>query len=91
MTEEGRERASEIIMYHNVMKHFLQDVLSLEQERAEHVACEMEHAVDRDIIERFACFLAFIENVAEQADSHGFMIFIRSLLKVRTVNNTSES
>jgi DtxR family Mn-dependent transcriptional regulator len=62
LTEKGKERASEIVLYHEVMRHFLSDILAIERERAEHVACEMEHAVDRDVIERFACFLAFIEN-----------------------------
>jgi len=63
LTKKGRERATEIVIYHEVMRHFLQDILALEEERAEYIACEMEHAVDRDVIERFACFLAFLENL----------------------------
>lgn len=63
LTKKGRERATEIVIYHEVMRHFLQDILALEKDRAEYIACEMEHAVDRDVIERFACFLAFIENL----------------------------
>ena len=63
LTEEGRRIAEEIVINHEVMRHFLRDVLGLEAERAEYIACEMEHAVDRDVIERFACFLAFVENL----------------------------
>lgn len=62
LTEKGKEQASEIVLYHEVMRHFLSDILALDRERAERVACEMEHAVDRDVIERFACFLAFMED-----------------------------
>ena len=63
LTKKGRERATEIVIYHEVMRHFLQDILALDGERADYIACEMEHAVDRDVIQRFACFLAFIENL----------------------------
>jgi Mn-dependent DtxR family transcriptional regulator len=47
----------------------LSDILAIDRERAEHVACEMEHAVDRDVIERFACFLAFIESSDVEKES----------------------
>ena len=67
LTKKGCERAKEIVIYHEVMRHFLQDVLALDEERAERIACEMEHAVDRDVIERFACFLAYIENLGAEA------------------------
>jgi DtxR family transcriptional regulator, Mn-dependent transcriptional regulator len=63
LTQKGRERATEIVIFHEVMRHFLQDILALDEDRAELIACEMEHAVDRDVIERFVCFLAFIENL----------------------------
>ena len=63
LTKKGRERATEIVIYHEVMRHFLQDILALDEDRAERIACEMEHAVDRDVIERFVCFLAFMENL----------------------------
>lgn len=60
LTAEGREAASDIVTSHEILKHFLEDVLMLDSEKAEDSACRMEHAVDRELIERFACFLAFV-------------------------------
>ena len=69
LTERGKEQALEIVLYHEVMRHFLSDILAIDRERAERVACEMEHAVDRDVIERFVCFLALMENSDGEEES----------------------
>lgn len=61
LTPEGREKAGTIVMNHHIISHFLQSVLALSQQRAERIACEFEHAVDQEVIERFVCFLAFVE------------------------------
>ena len=61
LTREGREKAATIVMNHYIISHFLQSVLALNRERAERLACEFEHAVDQEEIERFVCFLAFVE------------------------------
>lgn len=61
LTEEGREKAATIVLNHYIISHFLQSVLALSRERAERIACGFEHAVDQEAIERFVCFLAFIE------------------------------
>jgi DtxR family Mn-dependent transcriptional regulator len=66
LTEKGREKATDIVMSHQIILHFLKDVLALNEERAEHIACRMEHAVDREVIERFVCFLAFINTTGEK-------------------------
>ncbi|MFO7956573.1 MAG: metal-dependent transcriptional regulator [Candidatus Brocadiia bacterium] len=60
LTEEGRERAEQLVVRHQIVRSFLGDILGLEAERAEQTACDMEHAVDRRALERFVCFLAFI-------------------------------
>ena len=65
LTPEGREKAATIVMNHYIISHFLQSVLALGRERAERVACEFEHAVDQEVIQRFVCFLAFVEKSAE--------------------------
>jgi DtxR family Mn-dependent transcriptional regulator len=65
LTPEGREKAAAIVMNHYIMSHFLQSVLALSRERAERIACEFEHAVDQEVIERFVCFLAFVEKSSE--------------------------
>lgn len=61
LTPEGREAAAKVVVNHEIIRDFLQNVLLLERERAERIACEMEHAVDRDAIKRFACFIAFMQ------------------------------
>jgi DtxR family Mn-dependent transcriptional regulator len=61
LTPEGREKAATIVLNHYIISHFLQSVLALSPERSERVACEFEHAVDQKVIERFVCFLAFVE------------------------------
>jgi DtxR family Mn-dependent transcriptional regulator len=61
LTPEGREKAATIVMNHYIISHFLQSVLALGRERAERIACGFEHAVDQEVIQRFVCFLAFVE------------------------------
>jgi DtxR family transcriptional regulator, Mn-dependent transcriptional regulator len=60
LTKKGRRTAIDIVTNHEILQHFLHDVLMLEPEKAEETACKMEHSVDREIIERFACFLAYV-------------------------------
>jgi DtxR family Mn-dependent transcriptional regulator len=64
LTAEGRNRAATIVMNHSIISHFLQNVLALNRDTAERIACEFEHAVDQEAIERFACFLAFARKSA---------------------------
>ena len=59
LTAKGREKALTIVVNHQIISHFLQNVLALDREKAERIACEMEHAVDKEVMERFVCFLAF--------------------------------
>ena len=69
LTPRGRDKALTIVMNHYIINHFLQSVLALDLKRAEHIAGELEHAVDREAMERFVCFLAFAEKfAAEHAD-----------------------
>lgn len=64
LTPQGRDRAATIVMNHYIISHFLQSVLALSRQTAERIACEFEHAVDQEAIERFACFLAFVRKSA---------------------------
>ena len=69
LTETGRNKAADVVMSHEILLRFLTDVLGIEDEKAEEAACRMEHAVDRLIIERLACFLAFVRKSADAEDS----------------------
>ncbi|MFO7976422.1 MAG: metal-dependent transcriptional regulator [Candidatus Hydrogenedentota bacterium] len=61
LTKEGREKAEQLAIRHNVVRRFLEDVLGLEAVQAETTTCDMEHALDREVLERFVCFVAFIQ------------------------------
>lgn len=57
LTSQGRDCAVIIRRRHEVLKSFLVKVLNLDQETAEKDACQMEHAVSSETIERLVNFL----------------------------------
>ena len=61
LTEAGRTTAQQLADRHLIIKDFLQKILGLGPDRAESTACGMEHVVDSEALERFLCFLAFME------------------------------
>lgn len=60
LSPEGSEHAERIILRRQILEDFLANVLGLEKNHAMSTACNMEHAVDRESMERFVCFLAFV-------------------------------
>ena len=68
LTEKGSEEARRIATRHLIVRDFLRSVLLVEPERAESVACGMEHAIDAEAFERFVCFLAFVKRYAPEGD-----------------------
>ncbi len=61
LTNEGKSKAENIAVRHVIIRRFLEDVLRLDAEHAEETACRMEHAIDQEGLERFVCFLAFMQ------------------------------
>jgi len=61
LSPRGRESAERIVLRHRILKRFLQHVLDIKPQRADSVACRMEHAIDSEALEQFVCFLAFIK------------------------------
>ena len=61
LSPEGRERSEQIVLRHRIIEDFLENVLDIPPERADSIACGMEHAIDREALQRFVCFLAFIK------------------------------
>ncbi len=61
LTEQGRAKAQQLADRHLIIKEFLEKILGLEFDRAEMTACGMEHVVDAEALERFLCFVAFME------------------------------
>jgi DtxR family Mn-dependent transcriptional regulator len=60
LTKEGRSFAEEITRKHQVLKDFLLNVLQIDPDTAEDTACRMEHAIDRQTLERLVCFIEYI-------------------------------
>lgn len=65
LTSEGAEQAEYILLRRRLLEDFLTSVLALEPVRAAAAAGDMEHAVDREAMERFVCFLAFVNQQHE--------------------------
>jgi DtxR family Mn-dependent transcriptional regulator len=61
LTDTGREEAERLAMRRHVLTDFLEDILDLPSEQARATACDMEHSVDRQSLERFVCLLAFMK------------------------------
>ncbi len=52
LTDEGKVHAQIIVNRHEALERFLTQVLGLEDDKADAVACRIEHIVDEDIIEK---------------------------------------
>lgn len=56
LTEAGQVIASKILRRHQILTDFFADILGLPLDKANKTACEFEHHVDEDIIERILIF-----------------------------------
>ncbi len=52
LTEEGLEIAHSIQDKHSILTNFLETVLFVNHDKAEDIACKMEHALDPDTMQR---------------------------------------
>ncbi len=59
LTPEGEELGREIYRRHKVIRRFLTEVLSVDEEVAEANACRIEHAIDSEVLDRLLQFLEF--------------------------------
>jgi len=64
LTSAGRQVAEDLIIRRLILTDFLKNVLGLEPKNAETAACQMEHAVEQEVLEEFICFLAFLNQYA---------------------------
>jgi len=61
LTDKGAETAREVMRRHEGMRDFLVKVLAVEKKTADKVACDMEHSVPKDVLERFIRFVDYLE------------------------------
>ena len=78
LTERGLEKAGDLATRHHIVRNFLEGILGLQAEEAEATTCDMEHAVNRQALERFVCFLAFMQRHSLAATNwlDGFRRFV---------------
>lgn len=62
LTNQGQKRGKDLATRHRIIQDFLENVLDLETGRADATACRMEHLIDREALERFICFLAYMRS-----------------------------
>ena len=61
LTPKGEMVAKDVIRRHEALRDFFIKVLAIDEKHADKAACEMEHAVSYDILERFIEFVDFVE------------------------------
>jgi DtxR family transcriptional regulator, Mn-dependent transcriptional regulator len=60
LTEQGKAIAGEITRRHRVIRDFLQCILLMDPQVADQNACRMEHAMDREAVDRLVAFIEYI-------------------------------
>ncbi len=65
LTPNGATIAKNIVFRHTVLKEFLRDILGIDEESAENNACNMEHAVSRQVLDRIARFVSFFKSAPD--------------------------
>ncbi|MBP5405674.1 metal-dependent transcriptional regulator [bacterium] len=57
LTEEGKVIAQDILARHELFKHFFRDILNLEEDEADEIACKIEHTVSGNALNKFRLFI----------------------------------
>lgn len=60
LTDIGRDLAADVIRRHESLRSFFNIVMAVSDERADEIACKIEHIIPSDILERFEALTAFI-------------------------------
>lgn len=61
LTKNGRHIAEKIWQRHVTLRHFLHDILGVEKNEANEIACELEHVVSENVMDKLVAFTRFIE------------------------------
>ncbi|CAN2041344.1 DtxR family transcriptional regulator, Mn-dependent transcriptional regulator [Candidatus Magnetomoraceae bacterium gMMP-15] len=60
LTQKGAKIAKEITRRHTIFKDFLFNVVQIDADKADAIACRMEHTVDKSSIDKLLKFINFI-------------------------------
>lgn len=61
LTAHGERLARNVLKRHEALYHFLKDILGLDEEVADSDACELEHAISSQVLDRLINFIEFIQ------------------------------
>lgn len=67
LTPDGEQAACDVIRRHNGLRDFFVKILAVEEAQADQAACQMEHAIPQEIMERFLEFVDFVEKNPDTA------------------------
>lgn len=62
LTEKGKKIAIDITSRHNILTHFFRDILQLENNEAENIACMVEHLISINALEKISSFVKKIDS-----------------------------
>ena len=65
LTTKGAKAAEDVFHRHEVLRHFLTEVLNIDPELAQKDACRMEHAISPVSLGRLAKFMEFMQACPE--------------------------
>ena len=57
LTDEGKAIAQDILARHELFRHFFRDILNLEEDEADEIACRIEHTVSGNALQKFRLFI----------------------------------
>lgn len=61
ITNEGLKKAQEVILKHNTLTSFFENILGLDKETSEESACKIEHVISDDVFSRIKDFHLYCE------------------------------
>ena len=61
LTPEGKRIGEEITRCHTVLNDFLTRVVQIDPEKADSMACKMEHSLDRESMDKLVKFIKFVD------------------------------
>jgi len=65
LTDEGRVKGEKIYSSHNLVMKLLTDILGVDSKTAEKDACNMEHGISTDTVNRILSFFRFVQKHSE--------------------------
>ncbi len=85
LTEKGKKCSEQIIYKHKNIKLFLTDLLGVNEDKADDIACKMEHFIGKEVTDRFVAFTKYIKSCPknEQVWKDKFEEFYREGIDTR--------